>query len=58
LEELENDEKTKVIAIYLESIEVGSEFLKIASRISKKKPIILVKSGMSNRGMKAASSHT
>jgi len=58
LEELENDEKTKVIAIYLESIELGSEFLKIASRISKKKPIILVKSWMSNRWMQAASSHT
>jgi len=58
LEELENDEKTKVIAIYLESIEFGKKFFEITKRISKKKPIILVKSWMSNRGMKAASSHT
>jgi acyl-CoA synthetase (NDP forming) len=49
LEELENDEKTKVIAIYVESIEFGKKFFEIAKRISKKKPIVLVKSGMSNR---------
>jgi len=41
---LENDEKTKVIAIYLESIEFGKKFFEITKRISKKKPIILVKS--------------
>ncbi len=58
LEELENDEKTKVIAIYLESIEFWKKFFEIASRVSKKKPIILVKAWMSNRWMEAASSHT
>ena len=43
LEELENDEKTKVIAIYVESIEFGKKFFEITKRISKKKPIVLVK---------------
>ncbi len=56
--ELEKDEKTKVIVMYLESIEFGREFYNIAKRITKTKPIILVKSWMSDRWSKAASSHT
>jgi acetyltransferase len=47
--ELEKDEKTKVIVMYLESIEFGREFYNIAKRVTKSKPIILVKSGMSDR---------
>jgi acyl-CoA synthetase (NDP forming) len=35
--------------MYLESIEFGREFYNIAKRITKIKPIILVKSGMSDR---------
>ncbi len=56
--ELEKDEKTKVIVMYLESIEFGRDFYEIAKRITKTKPIILVKSWMSDRWSKAASSHT
>ncbi|MDQ7023235.1 MAG: acetate--CoA ligase family protein [Candidatus Gracilibacteria bacterium] len=56
--ELEEDFETKVIVMYLESIEKGREFYEIAKRITLKKPIILVKSGMSDRGSLAASSHT
>ncbi len=56
--ELENDEETKVIVMYLESIEKGRKFFEIAKRITRKKPIILVKSGMSERWSLAASSHT
>ncbi len=56
--ELEKDEKTKVIVMYLESIEDGRKFYEIAKRITKIKPIILVKSAISKRWMKAASSHT
>ncbi len=56
--ELEKDEKTKIIVMYLESIEFGRKFYEIAKRVTKSKPIILVKSGMSDRGSLAASSHT
>ncbi len=56
--ELENDEQTKVIVMYLESIEKGREFYTISKRITKTKPIILVKSWMSNKWSLAASSHT
>ncbi len=56
--ELENDEDTKVIVMYLESIVKGRKFYEICSRITQKKPIVLVKSGTSQRWWSAASSHT
>ena len=56
--ELENDEDTKVIVMYLESIIKGRKFYEICSRITKEKPIVLVKSWTSKRWWAAASSHT
>ncbi len=58
LEYLGNDSKTKVILMYLESIADGKNFMKIARKVSLKKPIIIVKSGTSEAGTKAISSHT
>jgi acetyltransferase len=52
------DEKIKVILMYLEEIENGTEFLKVASKVSKKKPIIVLKAGKTEAGQKAVSSHT
>lgn len=54
----DKDPKTKVIGLYLESIKDGPRFLEIASRVGRKKPIVLIKAGMSARGAKAVSSHT
>lgn len=58
LQMLEEDETSKVILGYLESIEDGKQFLKVAKQVSRKKPIIMIKSGRSEWGSKAASSHT
>lgn len=58
LEWCEQDEKTKVIGFYLESILDGQRFLEVASRVSKTKHIVLLKSGVSEHGKEAASSHT
>ena len=58
LEYLEHDEQTDVIVLYLESIVDGREFYKRAQQITKTKPIIVVKSGISKKGALAASSHT
>ena len=58
LEELGSDPKTNVIGLYLESIKDGRRFLKTAEKIGKTKPIVLLKSGVSDAGRKAASSHT
>lgn len=52
------DPDTKVIAGYLESITDGNVFVREAERISQTKPILLIKSGGTEAGAKAASSHT
>ncbi|NOS67842.1 MAG: CoA-binding protein [Candidatus Peribacteraceae bacterium] len=58
LELCRDDPETKVIGLYLESIQEGARFLHAAAEIVPKKPIVLIKSGVSERGKKAVSSHT
>lgn len=58
IEYLGDDPDTNVILCYLESITEGDHFLKVVSEVSKKKPIVILKSGSSSAGAKAASSHT
>lgn len=58
LEYWENDDDVKQILLYMESISNAENFRKLATRISKKKPIIALKSGRSEAGASAASSHT
>ncbi len=50
--------KVKVIAAYVEGIQDGVKFLRIASEVSRKKPIVLLKAGRTSAGAKAVSSHT
>jgi len=47
-----------VIAAYVEGIRDGKKFLQVASLISRKKPIVLLKAGRTDAGAKAVSSHT
>jgi acetate---CoA ligase (ADP-forming) len=58
LQMLQRDENTKVITAYLEDISRGQEFMRIAERISKNKPIVILKAGRTASGARAASSHT
>ena len=58
LEYWENEEDVEQILLYMESIANPSNFRKLASRISKKKPILALKAGRSAAGASAASSHT
>ncbi len=58
LEYWENDDDIKQILLYMESIQNPQNFRKLASRITKKKPILALKSGRSAAGASAASSHT
>ncbi|MBF0234077.1 MAG: acetate--CoA ligase family protein [Desulfamplus sp.] len=53
-----NDPDTKSILMYVEGMSQGREFLQHAYRTTTKKPIILLKSGMSDSGRKSAGSHT
>lgn len=52
------DKETKVILVYIEDIKAGREFLKIAKKVTAKKPVIVIKSGRSSAGARAAASHT
>lgn len=54
----ESDEDTDLILLYLESFGNPRKFARIARRIGKKKPIVVVKSGRSAAGARATSSHT
>ena len=57
---LADHEQTKVIVMYLEDMGNGQEFLKICKHVTKdlKKPVLVLKSGRSPEGAKAAMSHT
>ncbi|OGR01502.1 MAG: acyl-CoA synthetase [Deltaproteobacteria bacterium RIFOXYD12_FULL_50_9] len=52
------DEHTRVIAGYLEDISSGDEFVKAAEVASAAKPVVILKSGTTAAGQRAASSHT
>ena len=54
----EDDPHVRVILLYLETVGEPQEFVEVARRVSRKKPIIAVKSGRSDAGAMAASSHT
>lgn len=58
IEFLVNDPNTAVIAMYLEDIKDGEKFKKIIVTASRKKPIVVLKSGTTDEGSKAAISHT
>ncbi len=58
LQALAADRETSVIVCYLESIDKGKEFVKVAERAASEKPVIVLKVGTTQAGVKAASSHT
>ncbi len=58
LKALARDEKTTVIVGYLEDISSGNKFVKAAEEASNAKPVIILKSGTTVAGQKAAASHT
>jgi len=58
LEYFAKDPDTDVILGYIEDIVDGKKFLNIAKEVTKIKPVILIKSGATEAGARAASSHT
>lgn len=58
IEYLGNDDRTKVIGIYLEGIKDGAKFLKAAGKVSLKKPIVILKAGKTAKTQLAIASHT
>lgn len=55
---LKDDPDTQVIAMYLEDVKRGDEFKQILEETTKIKPVIILKSGSTAEGSKAAGSHT
>jgi len=58
LEYLRTDPNTSVILGYIENVSNGTDFIEQATKISREKPVIMIKSGTTTAGAKAASSHT
>jgi acetyl coenzyme A synthetase (ADP forming)-like protein len=54
----EQDVNTEVIAMHCEDLKDGRSFAEVAKRVSKKKPVIVLKAGRTALGARAASSHT
>ncbi len=52
------DEDTDIILGYIEDVKDGKRFLEVAQRVARKKPVIIIKSGSTEAGARAASSHT
>jgi len=53
-----DDEDTNVILMYSEGLPNGQEFIKVAREVSKNKPVVAIKSGVTKSGSRAVSSHT
>jgi acetyl coenzyme A synthetase (ADP forming)-like protein len=54
----EQDPNTDVIAMHAEDLKDGRSFAEVAKRVSKKKPIVMLKAGRTQLGARAAASHT
>jgi acetyl coenzyme A synthetase (ADP forming)-like protein len=54
----EQDDNTQIVAQHCEDLKDGRAFAEVAKRVSKKKPIVVLKAGRTSAGAKAASSHT
>jgi acetate---CoA ligase (ADP-forming) len=53
-----DDEHSQVILIYSEGMTNGQEFLETAREVTRKKPVVAIKSGVTQAGSRAVSSHT
>ncbi len=58
LDYLSNDPRTRAILLYVESIESPRKFMSAARAAARNKPVIVIKSGRSAQGQRAAASHT
>ena len=54
----EQDDNTQIICQHLEDLKDGRAFAEVAKRVSKKKPVVVLKAGRTSQGARAASSHT
>jgi acetyltransferase len=58
LEAWENDPTSKVILCYIEGLPDGGAFIEVARRVTREKPVVAIKSGITRAGARAVTSHT
>jgi len=58
LDYLRDDDETKVVALYIETVSDGRRFMEAARKLSAVKPLVVIKSGRSESGGRATQSHT
>lgn len=58
LSALAEDENTRVIVMYMESVSDGRRFVEVAGEVSRRKPVVALKVGRFESGQRAAASHT
>ena len=58
MELFEIDDLTRTVVLYIESVKNGSRFFKSAARVSRQKPVVVLKGGRTSMGERAAASHT
>src|SRR4029078_13701638 len=58
LEWWEDDDETELVLLYLESFGNPQKFARLARRVARRKPVLALKSGATEAGARAASSHT
>ena len=58
LEAWGDDPSSRVILLYVEGVTDGQEFIHVARRVTRHKPVVAIKSGVTRSGSRAVSSHT
>jgi acetyltransferase len=58
LEAWGDDPKSRVILIYVEGLPNGQKFMEVARQVTRRKPVVAIKSGVTKAGSRAVSSHT
>lgn len=58
MEDYGNDPAVKVILVYLEGVRDGREFIRVASQVTRRKPVLVLKVGRTESGARATLSHT
>ncbi|MEM2049730.1 MAG: acetate--CoA ligase family protein [Thermoproteota archaeon] len=58
LEALIDEENTRVVGVYIEGVKNGERFIDVARRLSRRKPVVALKAGTTEVGVRAVSSHT
>jgi len=58
LEYLITDEKTRAVVTYIEGVSSGPRFMDVARRLCRVKPLLVIKGGQTESGVRAAKSHT